>query len=331
MSKRKGEYDEDGSNEKYFDAAEYKKFKKIRKEFRKKKTENNDSQNQQEQIKQPYENINPTLHDSSGNHIFGLRPDQILRFKNPNEKIPMAKLIVEAKKSLQDENNSQKNGSTFALFGSSGSGKTSLLANVFFEGVYKPKSDYIITVFTESLYSNALQKIRNYPEIIVDSAGFDADMVKWMYQMNYEHNKKYNFVICLDDVINVKTLPVVHNAFLTYRNMNITSIVSLQYLKLCPLSVRGSIYFTLLMCGNSHEVIEPIVKAYMMMYLPATMQMSEKIIAYDHLTKNYCFFLFDNLNRKCYYVDGSDYTCREMGVFDKGENDVASSIKNVYF
>ena len=53
-----------------------------------------------------------------------------------------------------------------------------------------------------------------------------------------------------------------------------------------------------------------LVKGYMGMYLRGK-SLSEKISLYKEMCKDHCFFLMDNLNHKCYYVD-SNYFAEEM-------------------
>jgi len=230
--------------------------------------------------------------------------------------------IDEAKSSLQERNNSdKKNGVTYGLFGSSGCGKSTLLRKVFVEEIYDngrvldAEEEYLTVFYTGSKHSDALYGMGEGDHgcgngAVVDTGGMDPDIYKWMYEMNYRYDKKFNYVVMMDDVLGVKSLPVIFKAFLTYRNMNITSVVSLQYLKLCPLAVRTSLYFVILMPSNSREGVEQIVRGYMGMYLKGK-NINEKMSAYDALTRDYCFFMVDNLNRKCYHVKG-DYTCVEL-------------------
>jgi hypothetical protein len=61
---------------------------------------------------------------------------------------------------------------------------------------------------------------------------------------------------------------------------------------------------------NSNEGIEQLVRGYMAMYLPGR-SLDEKIAKYKEMASNHRFFLLDNLNHKCYYVD-QDYYATEM-------------------
>ena len=229
----------------------------------------------------------------------------------------MADLIRKAKSGLQDINNPDKrNGVTYALFGSSGSGKSTIIRKIFIDDVYSnqnrnpSKDEYINVLFTESKHADPLKGLTDVDDTIIDSMGLNEGIYKWMHMMNFRYDKRYRFVVMIDDVITVKSMAVVFKAFLTYRNMNISSIVSLQYLKLCPLSIRSSLYFCFLLPMNSNEGIEQLVRGYMAMYLPGR-SLDEKIAKYKEMASDHHFFLLDNLNHKCYYVD-QDYYAVEM-------------------
>lgn len=253
---------------------------------------------------------------SAGEVVGGGDLASSITFASDSHLVYLSELLVEAKKNLQvTGDNTKKNGVTYALFGSSGSGKSTIIRKVFADDLYKnpdgtPDEDqYVSTLFTESKHADPLQGI-DADDLIIDACGVNEELYKWMYGMNYMHEKKFNFCVMIDDVITVKSLPTIFKAFLTYRNMNITSVVSLQYLKLCPLSVRSSLYFCFLLPSNSNEGIEQLVRGYLGMYLKGH-SLSEKINAYKSMAKDYHFFLMDNLNHKCYYVD-NNYYAREI-------------------
>lgn len=224
---------------------------------------------------------------------------------------PLTEIIRKAKGGLQEHGDKTKNnGVTYALFGSSGSGKTTLIRKVFLDDIYNPTKypEYITTLFTESKFADALQGMDK--KIPVDSVGVDEELYKWFWRMNYEYDKRYRFVVCIDDVIEVKAMPTIKKAFLTYRNMNITSVVSLQYLKLCPLAVRSSLYFVSCLPLNSNEGIEQLVRGYLGMYLPGH-SLDAKIMEYKRTATDHCSFFLDNLNHKAYYVN-SDFQAAEI-------------------
>lgn len=228
-------------------------------------------------------------------------------------------IIVENKKKLQDEN--MKNGVTFALIGSSGCGKSTVIRKVLIDYVFSKEKgkergeskEFIVQIFTESAKSDAFEKLDK--DIIVDSKGLDEHNINFCYHMNEQYDKKYNFLLILDDVLEIQYKKLVKRMFLTMRNTNISSIVSLQYPNLIPKSIRTSVYFTFLFHMNNDEAVELIVRGWLSSYLYGK-NIREKMKTYLQWTlgsdkSGHNFFLRDNLNHKVYMVD-KNYMCKEM-------------------
>ncbi len=231
--------------------------------------------------------------------------------------IPMTSVLSEGKKKLQSAE--QKNGVTFAFIGASGCGKSTLIRKVFIDQVFtkmakeQDNKEFIIQVFTESSKSDAFNGLAKDKSILLDCKGLDEDNINWCYHMNEKYDKKYNFMMILDDVIDIQYKKLVRRMFLIMRNTNISSVVSLQYPNLIPKSVRSSVYFTILFYFPTNECIELIVKGWLSAYLPGK-NLLEKMLHYRSWTKGedgHRMFLIDNLNHKAYYVNGS-YMCKEM-------------------
>lgn len=218
-------------------------------------------------------------------------------------------VVQKSKECMQSA--TENNGVTYVLVGSSGCGKTTMIVDVLLNRVYgsMAEKDYIITVFTESEHSDALDRIKD-KRVMVDHAGFDPQQFTWYYQTNADYDKQFNFVAFMDDCIHIKYVKELEKMFLIYRNTNITSLVSLQYPNLIPKPVRTSVYYAFCFCMNNDEGIEVILDAYMKCYLPGRNR-SEKIMAYRQWTNGHRFFLVDNLEKKCYKVD-ENYSCEEI-------------------
>jgi hypothetical protein len=233
---------------------------------------------------------------------------------NGNEWTPMVDVICDGKKTLQDEE--QKNGVTFAFIGSSGCGKSTLIRKIFIDQIFtikakEDKKEFIIEVFTESSKSDAFKDMDK--NILVDTKGLDEHNINFCYHMNENYDKKYNFLIILDDCLDIQYKMLVKRMFLTMRNTNISSLVSLQYPNLVPKAIRTSVYFTMLFYLNTDEAVELAVRGWLSAYLPGH-TVKEKMLFYRRWTKQnkgHSMFLVDNLNHKCYMVT-SEYMCKEM-------------------
>jgi len=235
--------------------------------------------------------------------------------KPGGEWIPMVDVICEGKKTLQDAES--KNGVTFAFIGSSGCGKSTCIRKVFIDQIFtqrakeEDKKEFIIQVFTESAKSDAFKDMDK--GILMDTKGLDEHNINFCYHMNENYDKKYNFLFILDDVLDLQYKMLVKRMFLTMRNTNISSLVSLQYPNLIPKAIRTSVYFTLLFYLNTDEAVELAVRGWLSAYLPGH-SVKEKMLYYRRWTKQghgHQMMLVDNLNHKCYLVD-SKYNCKEL-------------------
>lgn len=235
--------------------------------------------------------------------------------KPSGEWIPMVDVICEGKKTLQD--GEQRNGVTFAFIGSSGCGKSTCIRKVFIDQIFterakqEDKKEFIIQVFTESAKSDAFKDMDK--GILMDTKGLDEHNINFCYHMNENYDKKYNFLFILDDVLDLQYKMLVKRMFLTMRNTNISSLVSLQYPNLIPKAIRTSVYFTLLFYLNTDEAVELAVRGWLSAYLPGH-SVKEKMLYYRRWTKQghgHQMILVDNLNHKCYLVD-SKYNCKEL-------------------
>lgn len=232
----------------------------------------------------------------------------------------LSEVIIEAKSKMQSEES--RNGVTFVFMGSSGCGKSTVIIKVFIEQIFGKsavkargeKKEFIIQIFTLSAKSDAFKECPK--DVLVDDKGLDEDNINFCYQMNEHYDKVYNFFIGLDDVLDLYYKELVQRMFLTMRNTNISSLISIQYPKLIPVSIRTSVYFALFFLFNNDEATEQAVRGWLSSYLPGK-SIREKILAYREWclgNDGHNMFLMDNLNHKCYKVDSSNmkYLCIEI-------------------
>lgn len=233
--------------------------------------------------------------------------------------IPLHEVLIEAKEKMQGPE--KANGITFAFMGSSGCGKSTVIMKVFIDQIFGKKAtrlrkdrEYIIQIMTQSAKSDAFKELPK--DVLVDSKGLDEDNINFCYHMNENYNKKYNFFVMLDDVLDVRYKDLVQRMFLTMRNTNISSLISIQYPKLIPVSIRTSVYFALFFFFNNDEATEQAVRGWLSAYLPGK-SIREKIYYYrEWVLQNdgHNMFLMDNLNHRCYKIDttGQVYNCIEL-------------------
>lgn len=266
-------------------------------------------------------NDGPSRKRKKSTHEQGSAPPDKKSKKNNGSWIPLHELIIEGKSEMQ--NSSSKNGVTFAFLGSSGCGKSTLIKLVFIDQIFGKQAakaqgldEFIIEILTQSSKSDAFKELSK--DILIDPKGLDEDNINFCYHMNEHYDKKYNFMIILDDVLDVRHKQIVQRMFLTMRNTNISSLISLQYPKLIPVSIRTSVYFVFFMYFNNDEGTEQAVRGWLSAYLPGK-SLREKMLNYRSWVlgadkKGHNFFLVDNLNHKTYRVDASNkqYVAEEM-------------------
>lgn len=228
-------------------------------------------------------------------------------------------LIQQAKSEMQAKDS--RNGVTYLMMGASGCGKSTLIKDVFIDQLYNgplAEKEYIITMHTESPFADPYKGLSK--KVAVDGYGLDEDFIHWCYLTNLEYDKRYNFVNILDDVIDIYHVGVLTKMFLIMRNTNLTSLVSLQYVKLIPVSIRSSAYFAFCM-RSRHDCLETMVRSWMGGYLQGK-KISDKMDEYDRLTQDHRFFFLDHLNDKAYYVY-DDMSCFEMQRLTSKEQEAA--------
>ena len=250
--------------------------------------------------------------------------------------IPLHEVLIAAKEKMSGPE--KANGITFAFMGSSGCGKSTVIRKVFIEKIFGKKAtkerddrEYIIEIFTNSAKSDAFNDLPK--EVLVDPKGLDEDNINFCYHMNENYDKKYNFFIMMDDCLDIRYRSLVERMFLTMRNTNISSLVSLQYPKLIPPSIRTSVYFALFFFFNNDEAVEQAVRGWLSSYLPGN-SIREKVFQYRKWimgSDGHNMFLMDNLNHRCYKIDASseEYLCHELYLLCgdtklKGEKDEVS-------
>lgn len=243
-----------------------------------------------------------------------------------NSWIPLHEVLIEAKEKMQGPE--KANGITFAFMGSSGCGKSTVIIKVFVDQIFGKKAtrerkdkEYIIEIMTQSAKSDAFKELPK--DVLVDPKGLDQDNINFCYHMNENYNKKYNFFIMLDDVLDVRYKDLVQRMFLTMRNTNISSLISIQYPKLIPVSIRTSVYFALFFFFNNDEATEQAIRGWLSSYLPGK-TLREKIYYYrEWVLQNdgHNMFLMDNLNHRCFKIDttNEEYNCIELPMITRLE------------
>ncbi len=116
-------------------------------------------------------------------------------------------------------------GNTCGIMGSSKRGKTKLIMRLFNQ--YYNHKKFITLLFCLN------PQITDYSEKeIIKTRGYNSECSKLIRSCQYVNVKtknKYRFLIMMDDIIIAKHDPIVNELCLTYRNSDISTILSVQY------------------------------------------------------------------------------------------------------
>ena len=175
-------------------------------------------------------------------------------------------------------------GCSFALIGSTRSGKTTLLLDILTR--YFPK--HITTLMSPSIHASIYKDI----EKAVPCPMYCPRLIQEAYAINSKTKNHYPFCFILDDVVDKKFDKELLKLLTIYRNSGISCIICSQSLKLLNTASRGNVNIVLLGKLNSDEAIEQVVRAYLMSYLPGRVE--EKVREYKKITDNHHWLVINN-------------------------------------
>lgn len=182
---------------------------------------------------------------------------------------------------------SKTGGCSFALIGSTRSGKTTALKYI----LQKHFKKHIAVLMSNSLHAPTYKDIDH----CVMSPIYSSTVISECYKINKDTKNHYPFLIIMDDIVDKKFDKEMLRLLTIYRNSGCSAIITAQATTILNASGRTNINFVLLFKLNSDEEIEKAVKKYLGSYLPG-MKMSEKIEYYRRMTADHHFFVVDTLN-----------------------------------
>lgn len=196
-------------------------------------------------------------------------------------------------------------GYTTAIFGSSRSGKTTFLKWLYDNHLSK-NYDIKIMFSTNSHLSNY--------EIFKKNDGhlydrFNPDLMRTLHAIQKKTNNYYNILMMTDDIVSEKNNPILKEAFITWRNANISTMLSLQGSSLLDKNSRNCIHRLILMKMTSNQEIEDICERLLMSIIKTPDYVGKRIYDkkkwlfdfYIENTKDYNFLVIDLLdNYKIY-------------------------------
>lgn len=172
----------------------------------------------------------------------------------------------------------KKTGNSTVILGSSKAGKSTLLMYLY----NKYYRDLITILFSDNPQINLYKDKK-----LIKSSYFIPQIIKEFHYINRKTNNKYDFACLLDDIVNEKEDEMLRRLVLSFRNSNISSIVSIQSPTLLNKSNRSSVNNLIFFRFNTEEMIEQVIKFFLSSHLPG--RMDEKIRLYKQLTADHQF------------------------------------------
>ena len=196
-------------------------------------------------------------------------------------------------------------GYTTAIFGSSRSGKTTFLKWLY-SNVLCHNYDIKVMFSTNSHLSN-YDVFKKNDGHLYDK--LNNDLIRCLHAIQKKTNNYYNILLMTDDIVSEKNNPLLKEAFITYRNANISTMLSLQGSSLLDKNSRNCIHRLILMKMTSNQEIEDICERLLMSIVPVPKTVGNRIFDkkkwlydwYIENTKDYNFIVIDLLdNYKIY-------------------------------
>lgn len=186
-------------------------------------------------------------------------------------------------------------GCSWALIGSSKSGKTTLLKHIYNE-YYKK---YCTIMFSMNAHAE-IYKDLDKNVIVCDT--FHPSLFAEAHEINTKCNNKFPFLFISDDYVDsaIKSSPEVLRALTIYRNANMTSIFVFQGRTLMNSVGRNQVNYVCVFKQQTPKEWKAVIEEFLSMWLPMGMTMAEMINFCMEATKNHQFFLIDNIVGECY-------------------------------
>lgn len=209
---------------------------------------------------------------------------------DPNLLLPKSKILdIMKPKSTYNIKLDENTGNTIFILGSAKMGKSTLLMDIYRK--YYNKKNIISTLYS---INSHIKLYKTGSKKLIRCCKFDKEcikLIKMKKRLNYKCENKYEFCEIFDDITDVRYSELVNQLILTYRNSNISTIMSLQYPNLLAKSARGSINNICFFGFNTDECIEVVIKSFLGSYFTkfGVLGLSEQIAFYRDLTSDHKF------------------------------------------
>lgn len=175
-------------------------------------------------------------------------------------------------------------------------GKSTLL-NQIMERYFK---NQICILMTESpnadIYKEGFFKSKD----VVKCPDYMPSIIKDCYTINKHTDNKYPFCFVMDDLVGHRNDKQMKKLHTIYRNSGMSCFITGQTMSILDTTSRANTNFVLLGKLGNDAIIEEVIKAFLNSYYPSSWKMVDKIKRYKEDTKNYYFYMIDNIKNETY-------------------------------
>jgi hypothetical protein len=180
-------------------------------------------------------------------------------------------------------------GASFALIGSTRSGKSTLMLYLY-EKLFKKHITFLMT------YSKQADIYKPLKKNAIVANNYFKELIDVPMKINRETSNHYKFCLIFDDLSLAGRSDKEMTKLLTIgRNSNMSAIISGQRLEMLNPTGRTNVNYICCMKLNTDTAIKDVVETYLRSYFPPGLSIPEMVRAYKEATSDYSFFLVNTL------------------------------------
>jgi hypothetical protein len=246
--------------------------------------------------------INKKYRDELKRRKYNMEPMDVIKIDDsiPQKDEDKDKLKKQSFSSINIQNDInlilQKNtGNSTCILGSSKKGKTTLLLHLY-NKFYKKDKHFICSLFASNIHASIYKRDKK----LLTCNVFNKKSQKYIKLQKYINSKtgnNYKFLNMFDDIINnMQYQGLINELILSYRNSNMSTILSFQYLRLLSKMNRANVNNIIIFGSNSNESINDLITTFLRPYFikMGFVTYHEQMNFFKYVTDNHGFFYINN-------------------------------------
>lgn len=207
-----------------------------------------------------------------------------------DEETPHSKSTLFKTKSIDSIQLPTNGGASFALIGSTRSGKSTAMVYLW-EKLFKKHITILMTLSKQADIYKPLQKSA------LVSCGYKKELISEPMKLNRETKNHYEFCLIFDDLAtDGKNADEMTKLLTIGRNSGMSAIICGQKITMLNATGRSNVNYICCFKQNTDTAVKDTVETYLRSYFPPSMSVSEMCRMYKELTQDHHFFCIDTLN-----------------------------------